>query len=249
MAASSAVAADSTILRLNAQGEDDARYVAPLPRWSIEIFAKNPRVSERATILLRLVDHHRDKNRDAFQAAVLPLLGRLGTDAVYKKIQPLLNSPTSGLSAAAVRAFCNWPSAQYADALWDLAVKSESPAYRSQALRAYARVVTLPSDRPAGKTLAMLKNAMQLADSSDNKTLVLSRAAAVRTLETVDWAATYLDDPHLAQTACEVIVKLAHHRFLRQPNKAHFEPILKKVEATAGDKSIAELAEKARLGM
>jgi len=46
-----------------------------------------------------------------------------------------------------------------------------------------------------------------------------------------------------------VIVELAHHRFLRQPNKAHFEPILRKVEATAKDKSIAELAEKARLGM
>jgi hypothetical protein len=60
---------------------------------------------------------------------------------------------------------------------------------------------------------------------------------------------TYLDDSNLAQTACEVIVKLAHHRFLRQPNKAHFEPILKKVEATVRDKSIAELAEKARLGM
>jgi hypothetical protein len=35
----------------------------------------------------------------------------------------------------------------------------------------------------------------------------------------------------------------------RQPNKAHFEPILRKVEATTKDKSVAGLAEKARLGM
>jgi hypothetical protein len=90
---------------------------------------------------------------------------------------------------------------------------------------------------------------MNLADNNENKNLALSRAAAIRTLETVDWAAGYLDDPALAQTACRVIVELAHHRFLRQPNKAHFEPILRKVEATAKDKSIAELAEKARLGM
>ena len=67
--------------------------------------------------------------------------------------------------------------------------------------------------------------------------------------ETVDWIAGYLDDPELAQTACKTIVELAHHRFLRQPNKAHFEPILRKVEATAKDKSVARLAEKARLGM
>ena len=155
----------------------------------------------------------------------------------------------SELSAAAVRALSNWPTAQYADALWDLATKSESKAHRSQALRAYIRVVTLPNDRPEAETLGLLKNAMKVADNKDNKSLALSRAAAIRTLETVDWAAGYLHDPNLSQTACQVIVELAHHRFLRQPNKAHFEPILKKVQATAKDKSIAELAEKARLGM
>jgi len=53
----------------------------------------------------------------------------------------------------------------------------------------------------------------------------------------------------LAQTACTVIVELAHHRFLREPNKAKFEPILLKVERTATDKDVAERAKKSRLGM
>ncbi len=110
-------------------------------------------------------------------------------------------------------------------------------------------MVTLPNNRPAAETLAMLKNAMKLADASDNRQWILTRAASVRSLATVDWVAGYLDDPELAQTACKTIVELAHHRFLRQPNKAHFEPILRKVEATAKDKSVAGLAEKARLGM
>lgn len=213
------------------------------------VCAKNPKASERATILLGFVDRHPHKNQPSFQAAVLPLLGRLGTDAVYQRIKPLLNSPTPELSAAAVRAFCNWPTAQYAEELWDLATKAESKACRPQALRAYIRVVTLPNNRPAAETLTMLKNAMKLADANENKQWALTRAASVRTLETVDWVAGYLDDPELAQTACKTIVELAHHRFLRQPNKAHFEPILRKVEATAKDKSVAGLAEKARLGM
>ena len=213
------------------------------------ICEKNPKAPDRATILLGFVDTHPDKDQAAFQAAVLPLLGRLGTDAVYAKIQPLLDSPRPEVSAAAVRALCNWPTAEHEAALWELAANSDSKAYRSQALRAYIRVVTLPSDRPEAETLAMLQKAMKLADSNDNKNLALSRAAAVRTLETVDWVAGYLDEPNLAQTACQVIVELAHHRFLRQPNKAHFEPILRKVEATAKDKSIVELAEKARMGM
>lgn len=213
------------------------------------ICEKNPAVSDRATVLLGFVDRHADSNQPRFQATVLPLLGRLGTDAVYERIQPLLKSPQPELSSAAVRALSNWPTAQYAGALWDLATNSESKAHRSQALRAYVRVATLPTDRPEAETLGMLKNAMKIADTSDNKNLALSRAASIRTLETVDWAAGYLDDPVLSQTACEVIVELAHHRFLRQPNKAHFEPILKKVQAVAKDKSIAERAEKARLGM
>ncbi len=213
------------------------------------ICEKNSKAGDRATILLGLVGSHPDKDQAAFQAVVLPLLGRLGTEAVYAKIEPLLRSPQAELSAAAVRALCNWPTAEHAAALWELATKSDSKAYRSQALRAYIRVVTLPSDRPEAKTLEMLQNAMKLADSNDNKNLALSRAASVRTLETVDWVASYLDDPDLAQAACRVIVELAHHRFLRQPNKAHFEPILRKVEATAEDKNIADLAAKARMGM
>lgn len=213
------------------------------------VCAKNPQPAQRATILLRFVDRHPDRNQQSFQAAVLPLLGRLGTDTVYQRIEPLLNSPAPELSAAAVRAFCNWPTAQYADALWDLATKSESKTYRSQSLRAYVRVVALPNNRPAAETLAMLKNAMKFADASANREWILTRAASVRSLETVDWVAGYLDDPELAQTACKTIVELAHHRFLRQPNKAHFEPILRKVEATAKDKSVAGGAEKARLGM
>jgi len=46
-----------------------------------------------------------------------------------------------------------------------------------------------------------------------------------------------------------VIVELAHHRFLRESNKARFESILLKVEQTAQDKDIAERANKSRLGM
>jgi HEAT repeat protein len=210
---------------------------------------KNPNAPDRAKILLELVNSHPNREQVAFQATVLPLLGRLGTDAVYRRIQPLLKSPQPELSAAAVRALSNWPTAQYADTLWELATSSDSKSYRSQALRAYIRVVTLPNDRPEAETLAMLQNAMKRAETSENKNLALSRASSVRTLATVDWAASCLDDPNLAQTACRTIVELAHHRFLRQPNKAHFEPILRKVEATAKDKSIVQRAEKARLGM
>jgi len=110
-------------------------------------------------------------------------------------------------------------------------------------VEAYIRVVTLPNDRRRRRPRDAEKSDAA-RDSTDNRNLALSRASSVRTLETVDWAAGYLDDPDLAQTACRVIVELAHHRFLRQPNKAHFEPILRKVEATANDKALWNVPKK-----
>ena len=59
------------------------------------ICEKNPERLRSGDDSPGLVDRHRDTQQDTFQAAVLPLLGRLGTDAVYQKIQPLLNSPTA----------------------------------------------------------------------------------------------------------------------------------------------------------
>jgi hypothetical protein len=116
-------------------------------------------------------------------------------------------------------------------------------------LRAYIRVVTLPSERPEAETLDMLREAMKLADGVDEKRLALGRASTVRTMETVNWIVPYLDDPELGQSACETLVELAHHRFLRNPNMDRFGPILEKVGRISKDPAIAERANRYRLGL
>ena len=116
-------------------------------------------------------------------------------------------------------------------------------------MRAYVRVVTLKSDRPAPETLAMLQNAMQCAENPQEKQWVLSRASTVRTMEAVSWIASYLDDPMLGPSACQAIVELAHHRFLRHPNMDRFRPLLEKVIQISKDRNLVERAEKYRLGL
>ena len=179
----------------------------------------------------------------------LPLLGRLGGPKALEMIQSALNSPDPAIQEAAVRALCNWPNAEVADKLLELATHSENRAFRVWALRAYIRVVTLPSDRPEMETLAMLQHAVKLADGVDEKRLALSRASTVRLMETVTWIAPYLDDPELCQSACEALVELAHHRFLRHPNMDRFGPILEKVGRTSKDPAVAERAKRYRLGL
>ncbi len=179
----------------------------------------------------------------------LPLLGRLGGAKALQLIEASLADADPEVKQAAVRALCNWPDATVAGKLWELASGAEDPGARRSALRAYVRVVTLESKRPEAETLRMLQQAMKQAQSAEDKQLVLVRAATVRTLETVDWVAGYLDDPELAQAACESIVELAHHRFLRHPNMDRFGPLLDKVSKLSRDPAIAERAKKYRLGL
>ena len=179
----------------------------------------------------------------------LPLLGRLGGPKALAIIEPSLHSTDPDVQAAATRALCNWPNAEVADRLLELASRSDNPEFRVWALRAYIRVVTLPSERPESNTLAMLQHAMKLAERPDEKRLAISRAATVRRMETVAWIAPYLDDPELCQSACQTLVELAHHRFLRQPNMDRFGPILEKVARLSNDPAIAERAKRARLGL
>ncbi len=232
-------------LYLAATNDKHRDYIA---RAITYIAEKNPNPEDRATILLACSDTKKDDS-DNYQAVTLPLFGRLGTTAVYQRIVTAQKSTNPALAAAAIRALCNWPNAEHVSELWQIVETTEAPIIRNQALRAYIRVVTLPNQRAESETLSMLKKAMAAAENIETRKLALARAATVRSLDTVKWANEYLDNADLAETAANVIVELAHHRFLRQPNKSFFEPVLKKIEATSKNRTTVENAEKARMGM
>ena len=221
-------------------------YRDKVERAIVVVCKKAEGASEKVVAAVDKVD---GKISDESNIIVLPLLGKLGGEFAHNQIRTAMKSENPQIAAAALRGFCNWPDATYADELWTLATTGNDAAARQMALRAYIRVVTLKSDRPASETLAMLQKAFAEAKAADDKTLVLTRAAEIRDMATVTWLAEFLDDAALAQVACASLAKMAHHRELREPNKAAFGPILEKVEKTAKDKAVAEAAKKARLGM
>ena len=97
---------------------------------------------------------------------------------------------------------------------------------------------------PIPNGLDMLQKAMSLSRSDQQKTLILRRARAIRSLATLRFVAPYLDQPAFAQVACETVVELAHHKNLRQPNKAEFAKLLDKVIATSKDRTMVERAKR-----
>jgi HEAT repeat protein len=214
-------------------------------RAIVLVCLKLPANADRAEPVLKAVD----KLPAAEGVKYLPLLGRLGGEKVAKKIDAGMQSSDSVVKQAALLALCNWPNADMAERLWNLSAQSDDKASAQAALRAYVRVVSLKGKRPDAETLVLLQKAMQRAVTAEDKQWILTRASAVRTLATVDWLATYLDDASLNQAACKSIVELAHHRFLRHPNMAKFSPILEKVSQTSKDPIIVERAKKYRLGL
>ncbi len=196
------------------------------------------------------------EQRGVAASDALPLIGRLGGPAALAKLEAGLASSDAGVRDAAVRGLCNWPNADVSHRLLAIARDAlpldDRRAIGQRALRSYVRVITLKSARPAAETLALLQDAMVLAATgpADDRMYVLERtAAAVRSMEAVEWIAGFLDDPSVAQAACRALVELAHHRFLRQPNKSRFDPILDRVAATSTDPTVADRARRYKLGL
>ena len=84
----------------------------------------------------------------------------------------------------------------------------------------------------------MLKKAMEMASSDQQRALVLKRASAVLSLDTLRFVAPYMDQPEFTQLACKTVVELAHHKELRQPHKAEFNKVLDKVVALSNDPEV-----------
>jgi len=184
----------------------------------------------------------------ADQIALLPALGRVGGQPALKAIETAIAAPDPQAHAAAVRALCNWPDASIAPRLIDAVHSDEHPEHQTLALRALVRVAALPDGRSDEQRLQLLQQAMAMCTRDEERRLALERAHAIRTLESLRFIMPYLEQPALAQQACESVVELAHHRGLREPNKAEFDRALDQVLSISNDPIVRERAQRYKKG-
>jgi hypothetical protein len=184
----------------------------------------------------------------AERSVLLSTLGRVGGDKARNIIEDAIASADDEQHALGLQALCRWPDASVASRLIELVNSDEHSAHRATALRALIRVAPLPDGRSDVAKLALLKQAMAMCTRDAERNLVLQRASAVRIPETLAFAVPYVDQSAYAQQACETIVELAHHRTLRETNKAAFDRALDQVIATSRDALVIERAQRYRLG-
>jgi HEAT repeat protein len=182
------------------------------------------------------------------QTASLPTLGRIGGAKVYLSVKASMTSDDSSRRDAGLRAICNWPDASVADELFTLAQQPGSPLNRAMTFQALVRVGSLRDTRSDLERLERMKQAMSIAKSDEERSLVINRCRASYAVESLRYVLPYLDQPQFVQLACETIVELAHHRELREPNKSEFDSALDRVIKLSTDEVVIDRANRYKRG-
>ena len=189
---------------------------------------------------------YRDASADQ-KAILIPVLGRLGGTKSFEVVKAALASADLATSKAGETALANWPDADETVEAELLALAQRAnakPADRASALRAYLRVISLPSGLPDQTKLKKFQKAMELADRDQERNQILERVAELRRIETLRFVVPYLDQPALSSRAGNTICELAKEGSLRSRNKDEFETALNKIIAVCKDTGVVDRAKR-----
>jgi HEAT repeat protein len=186
---------------------------------------------------------------DAGREVLVTTLGRVGGDRAIAIVDGMVAGSDAGRRRLGLAALTRWPDATVSQRLLDLLATSQDPAERDALLGALIRIAPLPDNKlNDGQKLALLQKTMTLCRREADRRRVLERANAIRTVDTLRFVLPYLDDPALAEPACQSVVELAHHRALRDANKDEFTRALDRVIATTKNAELVERAERYKQG-
>ncbi len=178
----------------------------------------------------------------ACRSSLLRVLGRIRGDSALKSLRSALKEPEPEVRATAIRVLSEWSDAKPAPDLLKAAKSADDKIHRTLALRGYIRLIGLGSDRSADESFGMYKKAMELARGPDEKKMVLSGLANVRTLPALEMAGRFLDDMDLQQEAAVAVLRIAEGTKDSHPEQTR--GVLEKVLRASQNDSVRKQASK-----
>jgi HEAT repeat protein len=179
---------------------------------------------------------------------LLSLIGRVGGKKLVDFVAVIATGPDSSRRLLGIEALSKWPDASVADKLFEIANQTTDATERDQAFRAYVKVAAARDGRSDNERLARLEQGMKLAKTPEDVSLVINRVRTAYDVKSVRFVLPYVDQPQFSQIACETIVEIAHHREVRDPNKAEVDKALDKVIATSKDSVVVDRANRYKRG-
>ena len=173
---------------------------------------------------------------------LLALIGRVGGKKLVDFVAEIATSDDAARRKLGIAALSKWPDASVADKLLEIATKATDPAERAQSFQGYVKISATRDKRTDRQRLDRMKQALKAAKTPDEQALVINCARTAYDVETLRFVLPFVEQQAFAQSACETIVELAHHREIRDPNKAEFDKALDKVIQTSKDAIVVDRA-------
>ncbi|HUT31948.1 MAG TPA: HEAT repeat domain-containing protein [Planctomycetota bacterium] len=145
----------------------------------------------------------------ATRAALLRVLGGIGTRAAYETIRAGLADASDDVKDAAIRALADWRDDTPAADLLQVAKTTAKEAHHVLALRGYVRMITVRGERSADERRKMCEQAMETAKRDDERRLVLSTVADIPTPEAMKMAEASLGNAALKNEAAIAVIRIA----------------------------------------
>ncbi len=208
------------------------------------ICARIDNEDQRGTLIIEALKKVDAADRDE----LLSLVGRVGGNKLINFVGDIASEKDSARRQLGIDALSKWPDASVADKLLEIANKATDPAERRLAFQGYVKISATRDNRNDKQRLDRMKEAMKAAKSPEEQLLVINRTRTAYAVESVRFMLPYVDEPQFAQVACESIVEIAHHREVRDPNKAEFDKALDKIIKVTKDPVVVDRAQRYKRG-
>jgi len=151
---------------------------------------------------------YRAAKQPSARVALLYCMGRIGAPSMLKPVGAALKDKNEEIQKAAILALGQWPGAQPIDLARDVAANSSNPILRVLAVRAYARLIALPSGRSTEETARLYEEGMRLATQTEEKRTLLSGLGAVAHPRALKLAEACIDAAALQSEALAAAAKI-----------------------------------------
>jgi len=172
--------------------------------------------------------------------ALLRVLRSAGGPKALEAVRAATKDPNAAVRNPAISILCDWPSADALPDVTQLLKAATTPRDKILALRGVIRLIPMQA-APAEEKLASLKDAMALAERTEEKRLALSALAAIPSAESLALVVPQLSDAALKEEACLAAVAIAEKLVASQPAK-----ILQAMQQVTQETADKRLARRAR---
>ena len=148
------------------------------------------------------------------RCALVRVLAKLGDDSTLEPLREDLQSTNPELQEAAIRALAEWPTPAPLPDLYAIAESGPEGVLRVVALRAYFRLLAVPSGRSAAETVKMYEQGLGLATGVEERKLALGGLADVADQGAVELVKRFEDDPELKAEAAMALEKIKNRGYV-----------------------------------